>query len=129
MHPINILVIIAATVVSILIGFIWYSSYGFGNLWGKSTKLKVNWENMQLYLVPTISFLILNTIYAYLLSALNLNSWLDTAILGFFLWAGFSAAAVYTSNVFQQKHFKVFLIDAGYMLICILLSSILLTVL
>lgn len=129
MQSVNILTIAAATIVSMALGFLWYSDYLFGKAWAKLSNNKMDKDGSSMYVIPTICFLALNSVFAYLLSSLKLTGLTEALVLGFFLWLGFSAVAIYVSNVFQQKSLKLFLIDSGYILACILASSILLTLL
>ena len=113
---INYWAVLVAAVASFIIGSLWYTSLLFGNTWMKETgmtKEKARQANMPLLLGTSF---IINLIMALLLAAFigpdsNLAFGVVAGVLVGTGWVAFSTGIQY---MFEQKSFKLFLINGGY---------------
>ena len=134
--PINYLAVFIAGVISMAIGFVWYSPVLFGKQWMKY--MGINEKNMKdmktgmakIYGISFVSTLIM----AYVLAHANVfaGSYTNTTgvslglMSGFWNWIGFIAPIQLTEWLFGKKPFGLFLINTSYQLVSILAMGILL---
>lgn len=113
---INYWAVLVAAVASFIIGSLWYTSLLFGNAWMKETGMteeKARQANMPLLLGTSF---IINLIMALLLAAFvgpdsNLAIGVFAGALAGTGWVALSTGIQY---MFEQKSFKLFLINGGY---------------
>lgn len=112
----NILAILVATLSSFLLGGLWYSNILFGKPWMKETGLteeKVNSGNMPK--IFSLAFLATLFIAFNLAMFLGPESTLYTGMFyGFLAGFGWVAMAFGINDLFEQRSFKLFAINAGY---------------
>jgi hypothetical protein len=127
---VNYLAVLAAGVVSMLIGFLWYSPYLLGKPWLKEKGLsqetlkKAQKEMGKLY---GLSFVV-GLITAFVLSHVMVLSenyfhypMLSTGInSAFWMWLGFMMPVQLTGTIFGDKNWKLLAIDTGYQLAAVL---------
>lgn len=131
---INFLAVLVAAVVTFVIGALWYSPLLFAKPWMKAhghTPGKL--EEMQksagrAYLVSFLAYLVMGAVMAKLVSMTNTASAGGGLVLGFLCWLGFAATIGLTANMFSEKPFSAYLIDAGYQLVYLLVMGALLAV-
>jgi hypothetical protein len=122
--------VILAVIVSMALGMVWYSPFGFGKQWmalvnsipGSSTNMDKSPRNA--YILSTILTFITAYIIAMLLKNLVPLSFTVSLRVGFLMWLGFSAPAMAAEYVFkvQERPWKLYAINAGYQLVSILLQ-------
>jgi hypothetical protein len=116
MIEVDILSVIIATVVYMIISFIWFSPFIFGKIWkkvvpdiGKGAKL-----------IAYFSSLLIALVVAYFLAIiegyLGVTSFWDGVVAGFIVWLGFVATTSVSSAIWSNK-WKVFFIEQGCWLI------------
>ena len=112
--------ILVAAVVSFVIGMLWYSPALFGKSWMKLAGVKMQGKPKGIGGIMFTAF-IANLVMAYVfVYFLNILSYADTVtgvIFGFFLWAGFFATTLLGSVLWEGKPFNLYLINAGYQLV------------
>ena len=135
---VNYLAVVVAAVVSMALGFLWYSPVLFGKLWMKLSGFtaeslkKAQKEMGKLY---AVSFVV-SMVTAYVLShvmALSENfyqySKLSTGLTtAFWLWLGFMMPVQLMGEIFGEKKWKLFGINTGYQLVSLILMAIVLAV-
>ncbi|HEX9933952.1 MAG TPA: DUF1761 domain-containing protein, partial [bacterium] len=102
------------------IGGLWYSPFLFGNAWAAELKLsKRKIKNSNLFVIFGSAF-ILTWIGAVVLDLLigTEATLLSGLLAGLFVGAAFIATSFGVNFVFSRKSFKLFLIDAGYFVVC-----------
>lgn len=128
--PVNYLAVIIAGVVSMVIGFIWYSPFVLGKPWMKekgysAEALKKEQKKMGPFY--GVSFL-LSLIMAYTLSHVMYfgANYMQTSFQAagltsaFWMWFGFVMPVMATGQIFGEKKWKLFGIDTGYQLASLL---------
>ncbi len=120
--------IIAATIISSIIGAVWYSPKLFGNAWAKSH----NFEPSQMkaspmnYLDAILVTLIITIVLARCVEFININTLNGAVEFGVLVWLGFIVTTHISGVVWAKKPFKAFLIDIGNLFFTVLISTILL---
>ncbi len=138
MIEVNYLAILIAGVVSMAIGFLWYSPILFGNKWAKlkgysAEQLKKEQKEMGKWY--GVSFIV-SLLTAYVLAhtmALSQNFYeypiLQTALTSaFFMWLGFVMPVQLTNTIFGNKKFQLFGIDTGYQLVSLIVMGVVIAV-
>ncbi|MBI3821575.1 MAG: DUF1761 domain-containing protein [Planctomycetes bacterium] len=130
---INFLAVLTAGLTSFFLGAIWYMAL-FGKLWVKLHGWSDEYvKEMQAKMKPPVffggmiaSYLIAAFGMAVLVVNLNLTGPADGALLGVIVWLVVAACAM-TAQLASQQHIGLFAIDAGFYLVFLLVSSIILT--
>lgn len=139
MIDVNYIAVIAAGVVSMILGFLWYSPMLLGKPWMKekgysAEPLKKAQKEMGKFYA--ISFVV-SLITAYVLFHVMVMSMsyfnypkLQTGLTSaFWMWLGFVMPVQITATIFGDKNFKLFGIDTGYQLVSLLAMGVVLGVL
>lgn len=128
---INWWAILACTVASMMIGYVWYSMPVFGRMWmnliGKTEADLKGKAGPAMGITVVLSF-VSAYIFAHFLDYANATSWMDGKITGWWLWLGFVFTVMWTQNIFAQRPFKLTLINSGYHLVQFLVYGFILTV-
>lgn len=126
---INFLSVIAATVVSIVIGFAWYSMAVFGKPWIKlvgltKADLEKNKKDMGLkYALMVVASLVMAYVLAVLIELLYSITIIGGAKVGVLVWLGFVATLGLNSYIFENKPINLYLINVGYYLIALVVMG------
>jgi hypothetical protein len=137
-YSLNWLAIIAATISTMAVGFLWYSPILFAKPWMKlmgiecdtpEAKAKMQKEAGPMYGQAMVASLISATFLALVLTRMLVPS--SDIVRGlkisFGIWLGFVATVQFTNALFTKKPMKLFLIDTGYQLACYLIMGTILT--
>ncbi len=127
----NLVGVLAATIVSWLIGAVWYAPQVFGKMWRASLgKTEEQWKANRNRAV--VFGFIANLITAYLLGvfikSLGSTSWVDGAEVAFVAWLAFPAMQLFTGFIFEGRKSRLFGIDFVHMLIIFLVMGAILGV-
>ena len=126
---INYLAVLVAGLLSMVIGFGWYSLSVFGKTWMKETKLTMKDIGKGPgpgYALVTVGSLLQAYVLAHFVDFTNSTTALEGAQTGTWLWVGFVATAYAATYVFSQKSLKLWMIDAGYFLVVLMAQGALL---
>lgn len=134
----NIVGIIAATVAQFIFGFIWYGPV-FGKIWGqihgfdklsKEVQQKLMKEMGPFYILQVVVTVVTTVVLSVMLS--SLPSW-NPYILAGLLWLGFvlptQVSAVVFGGTEKKWMFPKIAIQSGAALVCIMLASLVLSLL
>jgi hypothetical protein len=128
--------VIVATVVSFIVGFLWYGPL-FGKLWMKLqnfSKADINNAKKKgmtgLLVINFVATLITAFVLSYLID-LTASSTVSSALsLGFLIWLGFFATTSPLGSVlWEGKPFNLYVLNAAYWLVIVLVMSGILAVL
>ena len=128
---INYWAVLISAVISMIIGWLWYSPFIFGNLWMKLSgitekshdKMKKDGKIGKLFLWSFIFTLISMYVLAYFVKYVSAVSFVDGMQLGFLAWLGFMVPLVLNDSLWGGKSLKLFLINAGHHLIAIIITA------
>jgi|ETNmetMinimDraft_2_1059921.scaffolds.fasta_scaffold110298_2 hypothetical protein len=113
--------VLAAAVVSFIVGMLWYSPALFGKTWMSLSGVKMNKGKKKgmsgVMLTAFIANLVMAYVFVYLMSMVGYANAGSGVVLGFWLWLGFFATSLLGSVLWEQKPFNLYLINAGYQLV------------
>lgn len=133
---VNYLGVLLAAVVSMVLGFLWYSPMLFGKPWMKFmgySEESLKKEQKAMGKLYGLSFVVA-LLTAYMLSHVmtlsenffhynRLSTGLNTA---FFMWLGFVMPVQLTGTIFGDKKWQLFKINTGYQLVSLVLMAVVL---
>jgi cellulose synthase/poly-beta-1,6-N-acetylglucosamine synthase-like glycosyltransferase len=133
---VNYLAVLVAAVVSMALGFAWYSPAVLGKQWMKEkgyTPEGLKKEQSQMGKWYGVSF-VLSLLTAYLMwhvmvmsNAFFGNPMMQTGFTtAIFMWLGFVMPTQATATIFGNKNWKLFGIDTGYQLVSLILMAVVL---
>ncbi len=126
----NYWAILAAAIINMAVGAVWYSNALFAKQWVKLTGRKM--EDMRGaspgYLVAAVGALVQAFILAHFVRYAGAVTFADGLITGFWLWLGFTAITTAVNGLFAGRPWKLWQIDAGYFLVVLVINGGLLAV-
>ena len=124
---INLVAVLVAAAVTYILGGFWYSPLLFGKNWtaalGKSEEELKQVNKIKAYLGTLVATLIMAYVMAHFVAYANATTILLGATTGFWAWLGFAATTGFINSLFQGKSMKLFVIDAGYFLVGMILMG------
>ncbi len=117
---------------SVIIGWVWYHPNTFGTAWMQMTHVTPEMaERGRRYMWPTtlVAFLasmLLAYVMSYVGVALHIGDWIGSVELGLVSWSGFALPVILGSLIWEQKPFKLFLINALYWLLTFIVIALVL---
>ncbi|MDO8648788.1 MAG: DUF1761 domain-containing protein [Candidatus Peregrinibacteria bacterium] len=136
--PLNIPAILASTVASMVIGFVWYGPL-FGKQWMKMMKIdhasmeKAKKEGMgKLYALAALGSLLMSFVLAH--SLVFASTYLDVYGVqaglqaGFWNWLGFIAPVTLGGVLWEGKPWKLWILNNGHYLVSMLIMGVILAV-
>jgi len=123
LEQLNYVAIIVAAVVSMAIGFLWYSPSMFGKQWRKLMGIKkkdmkkMEKKGKQSMIWAFISIIVTAGVLSLIIKWLGLNTWQAGANIGFWIWLGFVATSQLGIVLWEGKPLKLYLINAGHHLV------------
>jgi hypothetical protein len=131
MPEVNLLAVLVAAVATFVIGGAWYSPLLFVKPWMAANNytpermeaMKHDSSPAKAMAVSFVTWLVMATCFAVLLSWTGLQGWQGGIKLGLLLWVGFAAAVLLVGNMFSDRKFMAFVIDAGYALVYLVLMG------
>ena len=127
--PGHILPSVVAAVVAFLIGGLWYSPLLFARQWVAAhgytpEQVAAMQRNApKAYGISFLCFLVMAHILQALVHLTGAEGWMYGLHLGFLCWLGFAFTIGLTAQVYSQRKFAVFVIDAGYQLVYLLVMG------
>ena len=122
----NLVGVLVATVVSFVIGAIWFAPQVFGKTWLALLGKTEEWARKNRNKSIVFGFLA-NLLTAFLLgffiASLGSHNWFDGVEVAFLAWLAFPAAIHFTSYVFEGRPGKLFGIDVVHSLIIFLVMG------
>lgn len=123
---VNLIAVATAAVVSMLIGFLWYSPMLFGKQWMKLMGLteqdmeKSKNDMGRVYLLSFFGSLTMAYVLANLLSFLGVTKVMLGMQVAFWAWLGFIATTMLSGVLFEGKKVELYLLNIGYHLVSLL---------
>jgi hypothetical protein len=127
---VNIVAILIASVVSMVIGAVWYSPGVFGKLWmqlsgisPEACKKEGTAGMVKKYVGQFAALLLTNWVFAWIIAALNLTGLVPGLRAGFWMWLGFVVPLVFGAVLWEGKPFKLYIINIGQYLLTLSASG------
>ncbi|OGK15699.1 hypothetical protein A2862_03005 [Candidatus Roizmanbacteria bacterium RIFCSPHIGHO2_01_FULL_38_41] len=128
---INLVAVLIAAVISMVIGYIWYSQGVFGKDWMKMMGLKESAMKGDMakksMMAGFVAELLTAYILAHLINILGVITVPEALQLGFWLWLGFRATLEIGNQLWGGHPMKMFYINSGYRLVSMLAMATILT--
>lgn len=129
---VNWLAILAAGIINMIVGSLWYSPLLFLKPWmatlPKKDKENKNVNMGKIYGIMFVGALVMAYVMAMFTKVSN-TTMIDTgALLGFWIWLGFVVPVQLGGVLFEERPWKWFAITAGYYLVVLILIGALLSV-
>ena len=132
---VNYLAVLVAAIASFLLGWLWHSPMLFGKMWMKLSNMdkkkidaaKKKGMGMPLFL-QFVATVLMSYILAHFVSYTGAKTIVDGAILGIWVWLGFVATVMIGSVLWEGKPVKLFLINAGHVLVSLVVMGAILAV-
>lgn len=128
--------VIAAAIAAFAAGMVWYSPAMFGKKWMKMNGVtekeaaKYKEKNKDQMMGMMITTVVVSAITAFVLAnllvLLNITTLFSAVQLAFWLWIGFQATSAYLLVLYEKKSMDWWIISAGYNLVGLLVSAIVL---
>jgi len=132
MVEINYLALLVVAVLNMALGFVWYSPMLFGKQWSvlmgwgkmseKDMKTKQQ-EAMPAYMWSFVGSLVMGYVLSHVVQTFGDMSLMGGLQAGFWMWLGFVAPVMISSNMFNNKPMSLFYIDGGYRFVSLLLMG------
>ena len=122
----NWVAIVVATVVSMVIGSLWFSPLLFQKPW---LAMRVDKAPMSgtasplLYVITAVGALVSALTLDWIIGLAHTTTLLGGAIIGLYAGLGFVAPAILSDNLFNERPFKLYLIVAGFPVVGLLLMG------
>ncbi len=124
---INWLAVVLATLVSMVVGYVWYAPFGFGKAWQKLARIKDGSNDKSLPWIM-LRALVLGFVTAYVLNhVIQLSyayfqlSYMQTALTtAFWMWLGFQATLIFIHDGYEGRSLKLSSINAGYQFVTLM---------
>jgi hypothetical protein len=112
------------TLLGMVVGMLWYSPLMFCHVWLKTMGISMSdiaesgVSKAAAYSTSTLAHAILSFVTGSLVLNLHAHGFLSGMLLGILFWLGFNFTSVIKYVFFETRPWALFLIDAGYDIIC-----------
>lgn len=133
MSGLNYLAIFVTAVVIFVIGALWYTVL-FGKQWlAAHAYTPEQLEGMKkeagkAYGLSFVCYLVLAAVMELLVGRMGVHTAMGGVKLGLTCWLGFVATIGLTANLYSNKRFATYLIDAGYQLVFMVVAGVILAI-
>jgi hypothetical protein len=121
--PINWWALLAAVVVRMVLGGLWYSPMLFLRQWMELTgrsHADMNSRMPMLLLADLIGSVVMAFVLVHAVHYAGATGWAQGAAVGFFNWLGFVATVTLGITLYERKPFALFVITNGWQLMSLL---------
>lgn len=132
MVEVTFLPILFAGILSVVIGFLWYHPRVFGSAWMRFTNVTPEMAEKGKKRMPlnAVIALLASMLAAYVMNHFGI-AWgvydvIGAIELGIWCWIGFVAPPMLGMVLWEQKSFKLYLINAGFWLVSFIAMAIVL---
>jgi hypothetical protein len=126
---VNYLAVLVSAIAVFLVGAVWYSPLLFGKMWVEEhgfTPEKVAAMRAvagRAYSVSFLCYLVMAFVMALLVAWTGVTTPEGGSRLGAVVWLGFAATIGLTASMFSEKPITIFLLDAGYQLVYLMIMG------
>lgn len=130
---INYLAVVVSAIVSMVLGGFWYSPFLFGKRWTEGMNfapkdlLDMKKRANASYAINFLLLLLMAFVLAHFVDYAQATTFIEGVQAGFWVWLGFIATVSLGSVLWEGKPIQVYLINAGYQLVSLVMMGIILT--
>lgn len=134
MYEVSFWPILAASVASVVLGYIWYHPRVFGAAWMRMTGVTPEMaergarRNTIYAFVALLASMIVAYVMNYFGIAWGVYDWVGAIELGFWTWVGFAAPAMLGSVLWEHRPVRLYLINAVYWLLSFIVMAVILVI-
>lgn len=122
---VNWVAVLAATLLNMVVGALWYSPVLFAKQWVKLSGRSL--EEMKGasggYAVAAVCSLIMAYVLAHFVVYTGAANFMQGMVTGLWIWLGFVATSFLTNSTFAGRPLKLYAIDSGYYLVGLMLMG------
>ncbi len=123
----NLLAVLVAAIVGMVAGVFWFGPMAFRNTWlrlmGWNEKDLKDKLNMRSYVIDFAAEIVMAFVLAMFISKLGAATALQGAAVGFWAWLGFIATLLLGSVLWEGKPFKLYILNASFWLLNLLIMG------
>ncbi len=127
----NLVPVIAAGIINIVLGALWYSPFVIGKLWMRSMgkteeEIKAGFSSAAMgitYAVNTIASLVFAYVLAHLIKFSTVTTFSQGVMIGFWVWLGFVVTTVIPGYLYESRPKMLYFLFIIYQLISITLMG------
>ena len=129
MHEVsvNLWAVLAAGIVNMIVGAIWYMPSVFGTMWMKELGMKKDdamAANMgQAYGITFVGALVMSYVLAMVIGFSGANLVMDGVIVALWLWLGFAVVLPLNDVVFGKKSWTLYFINVAYYAVVMVING------
>lgn len=128
----NLWAVLMAALVSLVIGFAWYSQKVFGHIWMKEMHFhQVGKEQRRTELIvgtALVMQIIMAFVLAHFVTYMEASKASEGAETAFWMWLGFALPVLAGKVLWERKSIKLLLIDAAYWWVSFTVAGVILSV-
>ncbi len=130
---VNYFAVVAAAAASMALGFLWYGPL-FGNEWKRMMNFtpkimkSIRMTPKKAMVLALVASLVMACVLAHIMKSLGAATIPEGIMTGFWIWLGFAATIMVNSVLFENKPWRLYLLNASYQLASILAMSIILII-
>jgi hypothetical protein len=131
---VNYLVVVLAALSSMVVGSLWYMPSSFGKMWMKLTGVKPDRSKMSPASMAWMygSVFVASLLTAYILAHVTFLSnqffhdsfVYDAMMTAFWLWLGFTAVRLYVHDTFENRSWKLTVLNSAHELVTVLVMGL-----
>jgi hypothetical protein len=132
MVEVNYIAVLVASIVSFVVGFVWYHPSVFGTMWMKLSNVSPavadagNKNMMQSMVMGFVGTVISAYVLSHFVAVWGASDFLGAVQLGFWVWLGFQMPMALGSVLWEQKSWNLFALNGAYWLVTsIVMASVL----
>lgn len=121
----DLIAVIVVTLLNNALAMGWYSKSFLGTPWAKEHQFDMDsLKPTPLHFIGAILVSFLTAlVFSLIINWFGIDTAWEGACLGFFIWLGFVATTHFSGVIWAKKPFKVYLIDAGFQLVSLVLMG------
>lgn len=130
---INYVAVLVASIISMIVGAFWYSPMLFGKQWMEAMNfapkdmLDMKKRANASYAINFLLLLLMAFVLSHFVDYAQATTFIEGVQVGFWVWLGFIATISLGSVLWESKPIQVYLINAAYQLVSLVLMGIILT--
>ena len=128
----NIWAILVAWIVSVVLGYFWYSPAGFGKLWSKLSGVDMmktpKDEATRAIIFVVVSSLLQAFALGLILNSLKVNGAGEGIVASLVLWFGFTALTTVGNTLYQRQSWKFWWLNTSFFLVVMAVNGMILSV-
>lgn len=127
---VNFWAVLVSAIIAMSLGLFWYSPLVFGSSWSRLNGFFGQDKNKAgvVYMGSFVSLIIFSYVLAHLVELLVTTGVFEALRLAFWLWLGFVATITSFPLWWEQKSWRLYLINNSYYLLMLIVMTLIITI-